>query len=356
MVHDGQSGARVVLLTGGAGFVGSHTAIELLERGDSVVVVDNCVNAVKGGDDKPVALQRVEELTGKTVKYHEASMLDCEALDNVFKQYKVDVVIHFAALKSVGESVDQPLRYYGNNITGTLNLLQAMSTAGVKRLVFSSSATVYGTPQYLPIDESHPTGQGITNPYGQTKFMCEQIMMDLARADPEWRVVLLRYFNPVGAHPSGRIGEDPRGIPNNLMPTIAQVAVERRPNLYVYGNDFETVDGTGVRDYVHVVDLARGHVAALSKLWSKESTGTLIYNLGTGQGISVLQMIEAFSRACGKKLAYKITSRRKGDVGTVVATCELAKKELGWVAERSLEDMCVDTWRWQSNNPNGFSI
>ncbi|MCL4135500.1 UNVERIFIED_CONTAM: hypothetical protein GTU68_028146, partial [Idotea baltica] len=255
-------------------------------------------------------------------------------------QHKVDVVIHFAALKAVGESVEQPLRYYHNNILGIISLLEVMNDVGVKKFVFSSSATVYGTPQYLPMDELHPTGQMITNPYGQSKFMSEQILKDMAIADPEWRVIVLRYFNPVGAHESGLIGEDPRGIPNNLMPFISQVAVGKRPCLKVFGGDYDTKDGTGVRDYIHVVDLAKGHVSALSKMEEKGYSGWSAFNLGTGIGVSVLDMVKAFSEACGKALPYEMAERRVGDLATVIATCELAKKELGWVATKNLKEMC----------------
>lgn len=348
---------KVVLVTGGAGYVGSHTVVELLKADHTVIVVDNCVNAAKAteGDGLPPALERVQKITGKTLTFHELSLLNRQALVNVFSKYKVDVVIHLAALKAVGESVEKPLAYYANNITGTLNLLEVMSEVGVKRLIFSSSATVYGVPQYLPADEKHPTGVGVTNPYGQTKYVCEQIMKDLAIADKDWRIVLLRYFNPVGSHESGLIGEDPNGIPNNLVPYISQVAIGRRPHVNVFGNDYNTADGTGVRDYIHVVDLAIGHEVAIAKIFQPDFTGAKAYNLGTGMGISVLEMINAFSKACGKEIPYKIVGRREGDVATVVASCALAEKELNWKATRGLDQMCEDTWRWQRMNPNGFS-
>ena len=346
----------VVLVTGGAGFIGSHTVVELLEAGHTAIVLDSCVNAAAGvGGALPPALACVEKITGKKVIFHQVSILDQLALAKIFKQYKIDLVIHFAALKAVGESVSYPLSYYQNNVSGTITLLQVMTDAGVKNIIFSSSATVYGAPQYSPIDEAHPTGPGITNPYGQTKDMCEQIMKDVAHSDKVWRVVLLRYFNPVGAHKSGSIGEDPKGIPNNLMPYISQVAVGKREKLSVFGGDYDTSDGTGVRDYIHVVDLAKGHVAAIKKLLSEGFSGSKAYNLGTGQGVSVLDMVRAFSKASGKEIPYEIVGRRAGDVATVVATCQLAKEELGWEAKMGLHEMCVDTWRWQSNNPQGFS-
>jgi UDP-glucose 4-epimerase len=335
-----------ILVTGGAGYIGSHTCIELLEQGHEVVAVDNLCNSSK------MSLERVEAITGKTVAFYETDLLDREALDKIFDKERIDAVIHFAGLKAVGESVAKPLEYYHNNITGTLLLCDSMRKHKVKNIIFSSSATVYGDPAFVPITEECPKGV-ITNPYGQTKSMLEQILTDLHTADPEWNVVLLRYFNPVGAHKSGLIGEDPAGIPNNLMPYITQVAVGKLKEVGVFGNDYETPDGTGVRDYIHVVDLAIGHVKALEKLVSSEPL-VRIYNLGTGQGFSVLQMIEAFSKACKKPIPYSIKPRRAGDIATCYADAALAKKELGWEAERGIDEMCEDSWRWQSGNPDGY--
>jgi len=335
-----------ILVTGGAGYIGSHTCIELLEQGHEVVVVDNLCNSSK------VSLERVEAITGKTVTFYEADILDRDALDEIFDYEVIDAVIHFAGLKAVGESVAKPLEYYHNNITGTLVLCDVMREHKVKNIIFSSSATVYGDPAFVPITEECPKGI-ITNPYGQTKGMLEQILTDLHTADPEWNVILLRYFNPVGAHKSGLIGEDPAGIPNNLTPYITQVAVGKLKEVGVFGNDYDTPDGTGVRDYIHVVDLAIGHVKALEKMASSEPS-VRIYNLGTGQGFSVLQMIEAFSKACGKSIPYSIKPRRPGDVAACYADASLAKKELGWEAQRGIDEMCEDSWRWQSGNPNGY--
>lgn len=334
-----------ILVTGGAGYIGSHTCVELLNLGYEVVVVDNLCNSSEE------SLNRVEKITGKKPVFYKADLLDREALEDVFSKETVDAVIHFAGLKAVGESVAKPLEYYHNNITGTLVLCDVMRNHGVKNIIFSSSATVYGDPAFVPITEECPKGQ-ITNPYGQTKGMLEQILTDLHTADPEWSVILLRYFNPVGAHKSGLIGEDPAGIPNNLTPYITQVAVGKLKEVGVFGNDYDTPDGTGVRDYIHVVDLAMGHVKALAKL--QEEKKVRIYNLGTGHGYSVLQMIQAFSKACGKEIPYSIKPRRPGDIATCYADPALAKKELGWEAERGLEEMCEDGWRWQSNNPNGY--
>ncbi len=335
-----------ILVTGGAGYIGSHTCIELLEQGHEVVVVDNLCNSSK------VSLERVEAITGKTVTFYEADLLDQKALEEIFEHETIDAVIHFAGLKAVGESVAKPLEYYHNNITGTLILCDVMREHKVKNIIFSSSATVYGDPAFVPITEECPKGI-ITNPYGQTKGMLEQILTDLHTADPEWNVILLRYFNPVGAHKSGLIGEDPAGIPNNLTPYITQVAVGKLKEVGVFGNDYDTPDGTGVRDYIHVVDLALGHVKALEKLASSEPL-VRIYNLGTGQGFSVLQMIEAFSKACGKNIPYSIKPRRPGDIAECYADAALAKKELGWEAKRGIDEMCEDSWRWQSGNPNGY--
>ncbi|WP_312426076.1 UDP-glucose 4-epimerase GalE [Lacrimispora sp.] len=335
-----------ILVTGGAGYIGSHTCIELLEQGHEVVVVDNLCNSSR------VSLERVEAITGKTVTFYEADLLDRDAIDEIFDYEIIDAVIHFAGLKAVGESVAKPLEYYHNNITGTLILCDVMREHKVKNIIFSSSATVYGDPAFVPITEECPKG-AITNPYGQTKGMLEQILTDLHTADPEWSVIILRYFNPVGAHKSGLIGEDPAGIPNNLTPYITQVAVGKLKEVGVFGNDYDTPDGTGVRDYIHVVDLAIGHVKALEKMASSEPL-VRIYNLGTGQGFSVLQMIEAFSKACGKNIPYSIKPRRPGDIAECYADAALAKKELGWEAKHGIDEMCEDSWRWQSGNPNGY--
>ncbi len=334
-----------VLVTGGAGYIGSHTCVELLNAGYEVVVVDNLYNSSEK------ALERVEQITGKKVTFYETDLLDQEGVKKIFDQEKIESVIHFAGLKAVGESVHKPLEYYHNNLTGTLILCDEMRNHGVKNIVFSSSATVYGDPAEIPITENCPKGE-ITNPYGRTKGMLEQILTDLHTADPEWNVILLRYFNPIGAHESGLIGEDPKGIPNNLVPYIAQVAVGKLDHLNVFGNDYDTPDGTGVRDYIHVVDLAKGHVKALKKLEDKE--GVSIYNLGTGNGYSVLEVLHAYEKACGKTLKYEIKPRRDGDIATCYADCTKAKEELGWVAEKNIDDMCADSWRWQSTNPNGY--
>jgi len=334
-----------ILVTGGAGYIGSHTCVELLNEGHEVVVVDNLCNSSEK------SLERVEKITGKTLTFYKADLLDREALEKIFSVEKVDAVIHFAGLKAVGESVAKPLEYYHNNITGTLILCEVMKNHDVKNIIFSSSATVYGNPAFVPITEECPKGV-ITNPYGQTKGMLEQVLTDLHVADPEWNVVLLRYFNPIGAHKSGLIGEDPKGIPNNLVPYVSQVAVGKLERLGVFGNDYDTHDGTGVRDYIHVVDLAIGHVKALKKM--EEKGGVTIYNLGTGNGYSVLDIVKAFEKACGKEIPYVIKERRPGDIATCYADPAKAKAELGWVAERELDEMCEDTWRWQSNNPNGY--
>lgn len=335
-----------ILVTGGAGYIGSHTCIELINAGYDVVVVDNLCNSCKE------ALNRVEKIVGRTIKFYEADIRDAEAMKNIFEAEDIDAVIHFAGLKAVGESVAKPLEYYDNNIAGTLVLCDAMRNAGVKNIIFSSSATVYGDPAFVPITEECPKGQ-CTNPYGWSKSMLEQILTDLHTADPEWNVVLLRYFNPVGAHKSGTIGENPKGIPNNLMPYITQVAVGKLECLGVFGDDYDTPDGTGVRDYIHVVDLALGHVKALKKI--EEKAGVKVYNLGTGNGYSVLDMVKAFGKACGKEIPYQIKPRRPGDIAACYADPAKAKEELGWVAERGLDEMCEDSWRWQSNNPEGYA-
>lgn len=334
-----------ILVTGGAGYIGSHTCIELIEAGYDIVVLDNLCNSSKE------SLRRVEKIVGREIKFYEADIRDAKALDEIFEKEDITAVIHFAGLKAVGESVAKPLEYYDNNISGTVTLCSAMKKAGVKNIIFSSSATVYGDPAFVPITEECPKGQ-CTNPYGWSKSMLEQVLTDLHTSDPEWNVVLLRYFNPVGAHKSGTIGENPKGIPNNLMPYITQVAVGKLECLGVFGNDYNTPDGTGVRDYIHVVDLANGHVKALKKI--EEGAGVCIYNLGTGNGYSVLDMVKAFSAASGREVKYVIKDRRPGDIATCYANPAKAKAELGWEAVRGLDEMCEDSWRWQSNNPNGY--
>ncbi|KAM8833647.1 UDP-glucose 4-epimerase isoform 1-T1 [Synchiropus picturatus] len=344
--------AEKVLVTGGGGYIGSHCVLELIEAGFQPVVVDNFSNAVRGEGDVPESIRRTEKLLSTSIEFHELDLLDRPGLEKLFKEHSFSAVMHFAGLKAVGESVEQPLRYYRVNLTASMNLIEVMQAHNVHNLVFSSSATVYGDPQHLPIDELHPVG-GCTNPYGKTKFFIEEMIKDHCRAEKNWNAVLLRYFNPIGAHPSGQIGEDPQGIPNNLLPYVAQVAVGRREHLNVFGDDYDTVDGTGVRDYIHVVDLAKGHIAALKKL--KDNCGCKVYNLGTGHGYSVLQMVSAMEKASGKKIPYKVTSRRDGDVASCYANPCLAEKELGWKAQYDLEVMCADLWRWQSKNPTGFS-
>lgn len=336
-----------ILVTGGAGYIGSHTCVRLLEGNHDVIVADNLCNSSRE------SLYRVEEITGKSVGFYEADLRDEDGLAQIFEREKIDAVIHFAGLKAVGESVTMPLEYYDNNISGTLTLCMTMRRYGVKKIIFSSSATVYGDPAFVPITESCPMGE-VTNPYGRTKAMLEQILQDLHTGDSEWNVVLLRYFNPVGAHESGRIGESPTGIPNNLTPYITQVAVGKREKLGIFGDDYDTPDGTGVRDYIHVMDLAEGHVKALDKM--REQPGMRIYNLGTGQGYSVLQMLRAFEKVCGREIPYEIKPRRPGDIGTCYADPSLAESELGWKAERGLEEMCRDAWNWQRRNPNGYSV
>lgn len=334
-----------ILVTGGSGFIGSHTVVELLEDGREVVVVDNLSNS------SLTALNRVEEITGKHVVFYQADIRDKKALEEVFAKEKIESCIHFAGLKAVGESVEKPWEYYDNNINGTLTLIDVMRKHNVKNIIFSSSSTVYGDPDSVPVTEESPLKK-CTNPYGSTKFMLEQILTDIQTADPEWNVVLLRYFNPIGAHKSGRIGEDPNGIPNNLMPYITQVAVGKRERLGIFGNDYDTPDGTGVRDYIHVVDLAKGHVKALKKI--EERAGLCIYNLGTGQGYSVLDVVKNFEEASGVKIPYEILPRRAGDIAANYADASKAQRELGWKAEQTLKDMCADSWRWQKNNPNGY--
>lgn len=334
-----------ILVTGGAGYIGSHTVIELQNNGHEVVVVDNLVNSSE------ISLKRVETITKKEVPFYKVDIRDREGLENVFDKYNFDCCIHFAGLKAVGESVQLPWEYYDNNISGTLVLLDVMRKHHCKNIIFSSSATVYGNPAVIPITEECPKGQ-CTNPYGQTKSMLEQIMMDMQKADPEWNIVLLRYFNPIGAHKSGLIGENPNGIPNNLMPYVTQVAVGKLKELGVFGNDYDTPDGTGVRDYIHVVDLAVGHVKALKAI--EEKCGLEIFNLGTGQGYSVLDVVKAFEDANGVKIPYVIKPRRAGDIATCYSDPTKAEKVLGWKAEYDIVDMCRDSWNWQKNNPNGF--
>ena len=334
-----------ILVTGGAGYIGSHTVLELLNQGDEVIVVDNLSNS------SSESLKRVAEITGKEATFYQGDILDKAFLDSVFAKHNIEQVIHFAGLKAVGESVQKPIEYYQNNVQGTLNLLDAMRDANVFKLVFSSSATVYGDPASLPIREDFPVG-GTTNPYGTSKLMVEMVLQDVAKSDPRWAFAILRYFNPVGAHKSGRIGEDPNGIPNNLLPYISQVAVGKLAQLGVFGDDYDTKDGTGVRDYIHVVDLAIGHLKALNKI--NAEAGAHIYNLGTGNGYSVFEMVTAFEKAADKPVPYEVKPRRTGDIAACYAAPEKALNELGWQAERGIDEMMEDTWRWQSNNPNGY--
>lgn len=334
-----------VLVTGGAGYIGSHTCVELLEAGHEVAVVDNLSNS------SAKAIARVEQITKKHISFYQCDIADKEYMDRIFAAEAVDAVIHFAGLKAVGESVQKPLEYYSNNISGTLALIEVMRKHNVKNIIFSSSATVYGTPAQIPITEECPKGI-CTNPYGWTKWMLEQILSDIYNADKHWNVILLRYFNPIGAHSSGLIGEDPKGIPNNLLPYVARVAIGKLPEVGVFGNDYDTPDGTGVRDYIHVVDLAKGHVKALKKI--EENEGLKIYNLGTGNGYSVLEVIHAFEKACGHPIPYVIKPRRAGDIATCYSKCDLAAEELDWTAQYNLDDMCASTWKWQSMNPNGY--
>jgi len=351
-------GGQCILVTGGGGYVGSHCVLELLTAGYRVVAVDNFVNAVKdptGETEFPESLLRVMKLSGKKLEFHCVDLLDKAALSAVFSAHPdISAVIHFAALKAVGESFTEVLKYYGNNISGAVSLLEVMTQHNVFRIVFSSSATVYGVPEYLPLDESHRTGN-CTNPYGTTKYAVEKMMMDLAASDPRWAVSLLRYFNPAGAHPSGEIGEDPLGIPNNLMPYIAQVAIGRRERISVYGSDYKTRDGTGDRDYIHIMDLADGHVKAVDHILAPDRSGVFTYNLGTGTGATVLEVIKAFAAASEREIPHVLAERRKGDVDSLYASCSKAKEELGWTASRSLADMCKDMWNWQTKNPTGFA-
>jgi UDP-glucose 4-epimerase len=345
MIPTGEEHRMRVLVTGGAGYIGSHTCVELLQAGHEVIIVDSLVNS------KEESVRRVQDLTGRSLAFHRVDLLDRPALEAVFAEAAVDAVIHFAGLKAVGESVTEPLRYYHNNITGTTILCEVMAAHRVQNLVFSSSATVYGDPATVPIREDFPLGP--TNPYGRSKLMIEEILRDLHVSNPAWNIALLRYFNPVGAHPSGRIGEDPNGIPNNLMPYIAQVAVGKLKQLSVFGNDYPTLDGTGVRDYIHVVDLSLGHLAALDRLTA--GSGVVTYNLGTGQGYSVLEMVAEFSQASGRDVPYRIAPRRPGDIATCYADPQRAQLELGWKAKKGIAEMCRDAWRWQSNNPEGYA-
>lgn len=335
-----------ILVTGGAGYIGTHTLIELITAGHSPIVIDNFSNS------SPEALRRVERISGTDITCYKGDVCDTQLLKKIFAENMIDAVIHFAGLKAVGESVAQPLKYYRNNIDSSLALCETMQHAGVKNIIFSSSATVYGVPQELPLKETSPTGQGIPNPYGQTKYIIEQILYDIARADNDWHIIALRYFNPIGAHESGLIGEDPNDIPNNLMPFISQVAVGRLEKLRVFGNDYDTKDGTALRDYIHVVDLAKGHVAALNHLF--EEAGTRTYNLGTGRAVSVLQAVHAFEKVSGKQIAYEVVARRPGDVAICYADATKAKNELKWQTNKTLEDACADAWRWQSKNPEGY--
>ncbi|HTN30979.1 MAG TPA: UDP-glucose 4-epimerase GalE [Pseudomonas sp.] len=335
----------MILVTGGAGYIGSHVVLALLEAGRDVLVLDNLCNS------SAESLRRVEGLCGRSPKFVEGDIRDRALLDRLFAEHAIEAVMHFAGLKAVGESVQQPLRYYENNVAGSVTLCQAMAAAGVFRLVFSSSATVYGEPSQMPIREDFPTGTP-TNPYGRSKLMVEEVLRDLSLSEPRWSIALLRYFNPVGAHPSGQIGEDPQGIPNNLLPYVSQVAVGKLKELAVFGDDYPTVDGTGVRDYIHVMDLADGHLKALDAL--AERSGVNVWNLGTGTGYSVLQMVRAFEQASGRAVAYRVAPRRAGDIAECWADPALAERELGWKAQRGLEEMMVDTWRWQSNNPQGY--
>ncbi|EJR58587.1 UDP-glucose 4-epimerase [Bacillus cereus VD115] len=335
-----------ILITGGAGYIGSHTCIELLNNNYKIIVVDNLSNS------SIESLNRVKEITGKQFKFYNESVLNREKMNEIFLENNIEAVIHFAGFKAVGESTTIPLTYYYNNIISTIILCDVMQKHNVKKFIFSSSATVYGIPKTSPITEEFPLS--VTNPYGQTKLMIEQIMRDVAKADGEWSIALLRYFNPFGAHQSGRIGENPNGIPNNLMPYVTQVAIGKLRELNIFGNDYPTKDGTGVRDYIHVVDLAKGHVKALKKVL--ETTGIDAYNLGTGKGYSVLEMVNAFEKVSGKKIPYKITGRRPGDVAICFVDVSKAKRELGWEAEYGLEEMCLDSWRWQVNNKNGYQM
>lgn len=340
------SNQKTVFVTGGTGYIGSHCIVDLLNEGYEVITIDNLTNSRSG------ALRRVEEITGKKVTFYQCDLLDGETVHKIFAKHKIDYVIHFAAMKAVGESMQFPLIYYKNNVIGTINLIEAMKANNVYQMVFSSSCTVYGDPEHLPITEDHPTG-AVTNVYGRTKYLIEEMLKDLSRADEKWNIIALRYFNPVGAHPSGRLGEDPTKNFTNLMPYIGQVAIGKKPNLTIFGSDYDTPDGTGVRDYIHVMDLASGHVSALTKL-DQEHLRFKTYNLGTGQGVSVLQLVKAFEAVTDTKVPYELKPRREGDIVSMFANTTLAKNDLGWTAKYSLENMCEDFWRWQTMNPDGY--
>lgn len=337
-----------ILVTGGAGYIGSHTVIELIKHKHNVVIVDNFSNS------SPEAIKRLQEITGQKILFYEGDVRDKLFLQHMFDEHPIDAAIHFAGLKAVGESVEKPLAYYRNNIDSTLSLCEVMQEKSIKKLIFSSSATVYGKPEELPLRETSRTGQGITNPYGQTKYMIEQILRDVVIADPSWEITSLRYFNPIGAHESGKIGEDPSGIPNNLTPYISQVAVGRREKLRIFGDDYDTPDGTGVRDYIHVVDLAKGHVAALEHMRPSKLLQT--YNLGTGKGVSVLELLHTFEAASGRSIPYDVVERRPGDIAICYADVSKAEKELRWQATKTLAEACADSWKWQSQNPNGYTV
>ncbi|XP_022907971.1 UDP-glucose 4-epimerase-like [Onthophagus taurus] len=344
---------RTVFVTGGAGYIGSHCIVELLKADYDVVVIDNFTNSVGVCDGESAALKRVEEITGKKIHFYKVDLLDKDALYGVFQKHQIDCVIHFAAMKAVDESIEYPLLYYKNNLIGMLNLLEVMTDHKCYQLVFSSSCTVYGEPEECPVTENHATGRNITNVYGKTKYFVEEMLQDISYSDEKWNIIALRYFNPVGAHPSGLIGEDPTKPFSNIMPFISQVAIGNKPVLTIFGGDYDTVDGTGVRDYIHVMDLARGHVAALSLLFKKHQK-IKVYNLGTGRGVSVLQLVKAFEKVTNMTVPYQIAERREGDISIMYANAELAEKELGWTAVHSLEDMCADFWRWQKMNPQGY--